>query len=41
MILGLAIFSAFTGLVALLIISYERPAKKNKKITGRGGDFAE
>jgi hypothetical protein len=41
MITGVAIFLAFSGLLALLIISYERPPKKNKKITGRGGDFAE
>jgi hypothetical protein len=41
MITGVAIFLAFSGLLALLIISYERPSKKNKKITGRGGDFAE
>jgi hypothetical protein len=41
MIAGVAIFLAFSGLLALLLISYERPSKKNKKITGRGGDFAE
>jgi hypothetical protein len=41
MIVGVAIFAAFSGLIAILIISYERPTKKNKKITGRGGDFAE
>jgi hypothetical protein len=41
MIAGVAIFLAFAGLLALLLISYERPSKKNKKITGRGGDFAE
>jgi hypothetical protein len=41
MIAGVAIFVAFSGLLALLLISYERPSKKNKKITGRGGDFAE
>jgi hypothetical protein len=41
MIVGIAIFAVFSGLLALLIISYERPTKKNKKITGRGGDFAE
>ena len=41
MILGIAIFAAFSGLLALLIISYEKPARKNRKITGRGGDFAE
>lgn len=41
MIVGVAIFAAFSGLIAILIISYERPVKKNKKITGRGGDFAE
>ena len=41
MIAGVAIFLAFSGLLAFLIISYERPPKKNKKITGRGGDFAE
>jgi hypothetical protein len=41
MITGVPIFLAFSGLLALLIISYERPPKKNKKITGRGGDFAE
>lgn len=41
MIVGVAIFAAFSGLLALLIISYERPSQKQKKITGRGGDFAE
>lgn len=41
MIIAISIFAAFSGLLALLIISYERPTKKNKKITGRGGDFAE
>lgn len=41
MIVGIAIFALFAGLLALLIFSYESPAKKNKKITGRGGDFAE
>jgi hypothetical protein len=41
MIVGVSIFAVFSGLVAILIFSYEKPQKKNKKITGRGGDFAE
>jgi hypothetical protein len=41
MIIGIAIFVAFIAIVAILIISYERPTKRRNKITGRGGDFAE
>ena len=41
MILGLIIFAAFTGLLAVLIVAYDRPTKARRKITGRGGDFAE
>jgi len=41
MIVGVTLFLVFSGLVAILIFSYEKPPKKNKKITGRGGDFAE
>lgn len=41
MILGISIFAGFAGLLALLILSYEKPQRKNRKITGRGGDFAE
>jgi hypothetical protein len=40
MIIGLAIFLGFSGLLALFIISYEKPSK-NRKLTGRGGDFSE
>jgi hypothetical protein len=29
----------FIVVLASIIISYERPAKKKQKITGRGGDF--
>jgi hypothetical protein len=41
MIVGIAIFAAFAGILAILIISYERPTKSRRKLTGRGGDFAE
>jgi hypothetical protein len=41
MIVGIAIFAAFSGILAILIISYERPTKARRKLTGRGGDFAE
>jgi len=41
MIVGIAIFAVFVGIVAILIISYERPTKSRRKLTGRGGDFAE
>ncbi|MEN9412233.1 MAG: hypothetical protein RIQ92_670 [Actinomycetota bacterium] len=41
MIVGATIFLVFCGLIAILLFSYEKPSKKNKKITGRGGDFAE
>jgi len=33
------IIGAFASLVGVLLVAYERPAKNNKKITGRGGDF--
>lgn len=29
----------FTVIIALLIISYEAPARSKKKLSGRGGDF--
>ena len=29
----------FTMIIAAFLVAYERPAKSNKKITGRGGDF--
>jgi hypothetical protein len=41
MIAGVAIFALFAGVLAILIISYERPTRARRKITGRGGDFAE
>jgi hypothetical protein len=41
MIVAVTIFLLFSGLIAILIFSYERTPKKNKKITGRGGDFTE
>ncbi|MEI6671684.1 MAG: hypothetical protein WCL15_06630 [Actinomycetes bacterium] len=41
MVIGLVIFIAFTFLLAVLIIAYDRPTKARRKITGRGGDFAE
>jgi len=41
MFIGLAIFVIFAALVSLLIFKYERPTRTRRKITGRGGDFAE
>mgnify|MGYP000355410389 CR=1 FL=1 len=41
MIPGVAIFALFAGVLAILIISYERHTRARRKITGRGGDFAE
>jgi len=41
MIEAVAIFALFAGVLAILIISYERPTRARRKITGRGGDFAE
>jgi hypothetical protein len=35
----LIVIGAFVLLLAALLIAYERPARKKKKITGRGGDF--
>jgi hypothetical protein len=37
--LGVVIFIAFLGFVALLLFVYERPRKAKRKLTGRGGDF--
>lgn len=40
--IGLAIFLFFAASLGLLIYAYERPSRnKGKKLTGRGGDFAE
>jgi hypothetical protein len=39
--IGVAIFLIFASTVALLLYKYERPSNKGKKLTGRGGDFAE
>jgi hypothetical protein len=41
MTLAISIIAAFTGIMAILILSYERPTRARKKLTGRGGDFAE
>ncbi len=41
MIEAVAVFALFAGVLAILIISYERPTRARRKITGRGGDFAE
>lgn len=41
MTLAISIIAAFTGIIAILILSYERPTRARKKLTGRGGDFAE
>ena len=35
----LVIVGLFVLAVAVFLISYEKPSKANKKITGRGGDF--
>lgn len=29
----------FALLVSIMLLAYERPGKRKKKITGRGGDF--
>jgi len=41
MIEAVAVFALFAGVLAILVISYERPTRARRKITGRGGDFAE
>jgi hypothetical protein len=33
------LLGAFAVILFALLISYERPARSKKKITGRGGDF--
>lgn len=35
----LVIVGLFVLAVAVFLVSYEKPRKTNKKITGRGGDF--
>jgi len=35
------IFGLFVALVTMLVFVYERPKSRRRKITGRGGDFAE
>lgn len=39
--IGVLIFIGFISLVGLLIFKYDKPAKPQKKVTGRGGDFQE
>jgi hypothetical protein len=41
MVIGIAILLTFTALVAFLIYKYESPTRARRKISGRGGDFAE
>jgi hypothetical protein len=41
MTLALSLIAVFTGIIAILILSYERPTSARRKTTGRGGDFAE
>ena len=41
MILEISIFAIYAGLLGLLIFRYEKPTRTRKKLTGRGGDFAE
>lgn len=38
---GIAIVLIFVMLVGILIFKFERPSTRPKKLTGRGGDFAE
>ena len=35
------IILGFAVVISLLIFKFESPAKNPKKLTGRGGDFAE
>jgi hypothetical protein len=37
--IAIAVIALYTVAAGLLIIVYEKPAKKREKITGRGGDF--
>jgi len=39
--IGFAIFLIFAAALGLLLYKYERPSTSKKKLTGRGGDFAE
>jgi hypothetical protein len=41
MVIGIAIFLTFTALLVFLIYKYESPTRARRKISGRGGDFAE
>jgi len=33
------VIGAFAIVLVALLVTYERPARSKKKITGRGGDF--
>jgi hypothetical protein len=35
------IIAVYGALLGLLIFRYEKPTRDRKKLTGRGGDFAE
>jgi|GEM_PF-611581 len=39
--IGIIVFAVFAGLIALVIIRYERPSTPRGKMTGRGGDFQD
>ncbi len=41
MITSLVVLALYAGLLGLLIFRYEKPTRDRKKLTGRGGDFAE
>jgi hypothetical protein len=40
-ITSFVIIAVYAGLLGLLIFRYEKPTRDRKKLTGRGGDFAE
>lgn len=41
MIIGILIFIVSLAILTSFIFVYERPTKKRRKISGRGGDFSE
>jgi hypothetical protein len=41
MTLAISLIVVFAGIMAILILSYERPTSSRRKTTGRGGDFTE
>ncbi len=39
MVAGIVVIAVYVAVIGVLVLVYERPARRRAKISGRGGDF--